>query len=124
MHPEQRLGIVFPLRVLYRPLMLQKRRTLPEKHRERTQPRIHQRVVGILPSPSVGKCFKDRAQLLRNSAEGQYIGTKGNAHGSTYRLLDPPTLAPQSQNENCCLSVVFDPSGSGACTFGLSSAGS
>jgi hypothetical protein len=27
--------------------------------------------------------------LLRNLAKGQYIGTKGNAHGSTYRLLDP-----------------------------------
>src|ERR687896_2575150 len=92
MHPEQRLGIVFPLRVLQRPLMLQKRRTLHEKHRERTQRRINQRVMGILPPPSVGKCFKGRAQLLRNSAKGQYIGTKGNAHGSTYRLLDPPTL--------------------------------
>ena len=45
--------------------------------------------VGILRSPSVGKCFKGRAQLLRNSAQGQYIGTKRNAHGSTSQLLDP-----------------------------------
>jgi hypothetical protein len=27
--------------------------------------------------------------LLRNFAKGQYIGTKGNTHGSTYWLLDP-----------------------------------
>ncbi len=77
MHPEQRLGIVFPLRVLQRPLMLQKRRTLHEKHRERTQPRIHQLVMGILPSPSVGKCFKGRAQLLRNFAKGHTLEPKG-----------------------------------------------
>jgi hypothetical protein len=55
----------------------------------------------IVPIEVKMRIAEDRAQLLRNSAEGQYIGTKGNAHGSPISNISLPTVAPLGQNENC-----------------------
>ena len=66
MDPKEGLGIAFPASLLQAALVFQKGRTLHEEPREGAQPRVHQRVAGVLPLARVSKLLKGTADLFRD----------------------------------------------------------
>ena len=77
---EQSLRIVFPLRLLHRPLKFQKRGALHKKYRKRTQPCVCHRIVRVFSGSPIGESFESCTQLLDHIAKGQGIYSKGGAH--------------------------------------------
>ena len=79
MHPEQRPGVVFPVRLLQGALVFQKRGALHEGHRERAQPRVGHLVFLVLARPQVGESVESAANLPGDVVKGQGQGAKGYA---------------------------------------------
>ena len=102
MHPEQRPGVVFPVRLLQGALVFQKRGALHEEHREGAQSGIDQRVALVLACPGVYKSLESAAYQSRDVAHSQGKLAKGCAHQEGSSGVDKATLPDNRQNENCC----------------------
>jgi len=74
---EQGLCITLPLRLLHRPLKIQKRGALHKKHRKSTQSCIHHRIGRVFNGSPVRECFESRRNCLIVSLKVKAFFSKG-----------------------------------------------
>ena len=101
MHPEQRPGVVFPVRLFQCALVLQKRGALHEEHRKGAQPRVDKSVALALAFSGIDNCIESAAYQSREIAHGQGNEAKGSAHCAYSSMVNAATLPDNRQNENC-----------------------
>jgi hypothetical protein len=84
MHPEQRPGVVFPVRLFQGALVFQERGALHEEHREGAQPRVGHFVGLVLTRPRIGERIESAANLPGDVVKGQCQGAKRYAHSGVW----------------------------------------